>query len=195
MFGELDHRIAQTRLEYEPLPDVFLSCESEEGGRVLVFRGERYDLNITLFGPQPMRRGPGRGSGVFVVSNGAGVATNTVDQLSSSLCVAGMIDLKRDFSEARIAAAFEMIRTARPDVDALAINMISGMARARDTAAAIDRFCASVEGRVPVILRFSGPHPDENRPILRVSREDATRACRSQTRPATSSRRRTSSSG
>jgi succinyl-CoA synthetase alpha subunit len=183
MFGEFDRRIAQTRLEYEPLPDVFLSCESEEGGRVLVFRDERYDLNITLFGPQPMRRRPRQGSGVFVVSNGAGVATNTVDQLSSSLCVAGMIDLKRDFSEARIAAAFEMIRVARPDVDALVINMISGMARARDAAAAIDRFCASVEGRVPVILRFSGPHPDENRPILRsleerhacVSLADSTR--------------------
>jgi succinyl-CoA synthetase alpha subunit len=183
MFGELDRRIAQTRLEYEPLPDVFLTCESEEDGPVLVFRDEHFDLNITLFGPQPTRRGPRRGSGVFVVSNGAGVATNTVDQLSSAVCVAGMIDLKRDFSEARIAAAFEMIRTARPDVDALAINMISGMARAHDTAAAIDRFCASVEGQVPVILRFSGPHSDENRPILQslekrhscVSIADSTR--------------------
>jgi succinyl-CoA synthetase alpha subunit len=169
--GELDRRIAQTRLQHEPLPDFFLSSESEEGGRVLVFRDERYDLNITLFGSQPMRWGTGRGSGVFVVSNGAGVATNTVDQLSSSLCVSGMIDLKRDFSEARIAAAFEMIRVARPDVDALVINMISGIASGRDAAAAVDGFCTSTEGRIPVILRFSGPRSDENRPILQSLEE------------------------
>jgi succinyl-CoA synthetase alpha subunit len=167
----LDRRIAQTRLQHEPLPDFFLSSESEEGGRVLVFRDESYDLNITLFGPQPMRWGTGRGSGVFVVSNGAGVATNTVDQLSSSLCVSGMIDLKRDFSEARIAAAFEMIRVARPDVDALVINMISGIASGRDAAAAVDGFCTSTEGRIPVILRFSGPRSDENRPILQSLEE------------------------
>ena len=167
MFREIDHRIARTRLEHQPLPDVFLSCEREEGGRLLVFRGERYDLNITLFRPQPMPREPGQGSGVFVVSNGAGVATNTVDQLSASLSVAGMIDLKIDFSEAKIAAAFEMIRAGRPDVDALAINMISGIARARDTAAAVDRFCASVEGKIPIILRFSGPYPEQGRAILR----------------------------
>jgi succinyl-CoA synthetase alpha subunit len=183
LFRELDRRIAQTRLEHEPLPDVFLSCESEWGGPALVFRGERYDLSISLFDPQPQPRGSGRGSGVFVVSNGAGVATNTVDQLSSSLCVAGMIDLKRDFSEEKISAAFEMIRTARPDVDALAINMISGIALARDTAAALDRFCASTQGAVPVIFRFSGPYPDESRSILRaledrhecVSLADSTR--------------------
>jgi succinyl-CoA synthetase alpha subunit len=167
LLREIDSRIAQTHLEHDPLPDIFLSCESEEGGGVLVFRGKRYDLNITLFSPRPELQTAGRGSGVFVISNGAGVATNTVDQLSHSLCVAGMIDLKRDFSEEKIAAALEMVRAARPDVDALAINMISGMALARDTAAAVERFCISVGGGVPVILRFSGPHPEENRPILR----------------------------
>jgi len=189
MFGELDRRIARTRLEYEPLPDVFLSCESHEGGRVLVFRDEHYDLNMTLFAPQPMQWGPGRGSGVFVVSNGAGVATNTVDQLSISVRVAGMIDLKRDFSESGISAAFEMIRVARPDVDALVVNMISGIARASDAAAAVDRFCASTDGRVPVVLRFSGPRPDESRKILRslgerhdcVSIADSTREVVEQT--------------
>jgi succinyl-CoA synthetase alpha subunit len=168
LFRELDHRIAQAHLEHQPLPDVFLTCASEESGSTLVFRGERYDLNITLFSPQANLRKPGQGSGVFVVSNGAGVATNTVDQLSHSICVAGMIDLKRDFSEAKIGAAFEMIRTVRPDLDALVINMISGIALARETAQAVERFCASVEGKVPVILRFSGPHPDENRSILRA---------------------------
>ena len=128
LFRELDHRIAQTRLEHEPLPDTFLRCESGERGGTLVFRGERYDLNITLFAARPEPRSFGRGSGVFVVSNGAGVATNTVDQLSSFLCIAGMIDLKQDFSEAKIAAAFEMVRSVRPDLDALVINMISGLA-------------------------------------------------------------------
>ena len=166
LFRELDHRIARTRLEYEPLPEVFLTSETEEDGSALVFGGERYDLNITLFSPQRRLRKPGRGSGVFVVSNGAGVATNTVDQLSRSICVAGMIDLKRNFNEAKIAAAFEMIRTVRPDLDALVVNMISGMALAGDTVKAVERFCASVDGSVPVILRFSGPQPDENRSIL-----------------------------
>jgi succinyl-CoA synthetase alpha subunit len=164
LFRELDHRIAQTRLEHEPLSDAFLKSEDGAGGGTLIFRGERYDLNITVFA---VRKEPGRGSGVFVVSNGAGVATNTVDQLASSVCIAGMIDLKRDFSEAKMAAAFEMVRSARPDLDALVINVISGMAVAADTVAAVDRFCASVEGRVPVILRFTAPDPGENAAILR----------------------------
>jgi succinyl-CoA synthetase alpha subunit len=167
LFRELDHRIAQTRLEHEPLPDDFLTSESEEGGSTLVFRGERYDLNLTLFGPQPEPHTTAGGSGVFVVSNGAGVATNTVDQLSRSIPVGGMIDLKRNFDEAKIGAAFEMVRTARADLDALVINMISGIALARDTAKAVERFCAAVEGTVPVVLRFSGPRPDETRTILR----------------------------
>jgi succinyl-CoA synthetase alpha subunit len=166
LFRELDHRIAQTRLEHEPLPEVFLTSATEEGGSMLVFRGERYDLNLTLFRPQRQSREPSRGSGVFVVSNGAGVATNTVDQLSRSICVGGMIDLKRNFHQGKIAAAFEMIRTVRPDLDALVVNMISGIALAPETVKAVERFCASGDGNVPVILRFSGPRPDEYRPIL-----------------------------
>jgi succinyl-CoA synthetase alpha subunit len=164
LFREFDHRIAQTRLEHEPLPDAFL--RSEAGGGTLVFQGQRYDLNITLFGTRPELQRPGRGSGVFVVSNGAGVAANTVDQLCSSVNIAGMIDLKQDFSEAKIAASFEMVRCVRPDLDALVINMISGLAVARDTVAAVERFCESVEGRVPVILRFTAPDPGDNEAIL-----------------------------
>ena len=72
VFRELDHRIAQTRLEHEPLPEVFLTPDTEEDGGMLVFRSERYDLNITLFSPERRLQRPGRGSGVFVVSNGAG---------------------------------------------------------------------------------------------------------------------------
>jgi succinyl-CoA synthetase alpha subunit len=162
LFRELDHRIAQTRLQHDPLPEVFLTSETEEGS-ALVFRGERYDLNLTLFSPESQSRG----SSVFVVSNGAGVATNTVDQLSRSLSVAGMIDLKRNFSQRKIAAAFDMIRSVRPDLDALVINMISGMALAGDTVEAVERFCAAVDGSIPVILRFSGPRPDENQSMLR----------------------------
>jgi len=172
LFRELDHRISQTRLVHEPLPEVFLSCETQEGGSALVFRGERFDLNLTLFRPDGHSPGRGRGSGVFVVSNGAGVATNTVDQLSHSLCVAGMIDLKRNFTEEKITAAFDMVRTARPDLDALVVNMISGIALAADTAKAVERFCDAVDGRIPVILRFSGPRPDESRPILRDLERD-----------------------
>jgi hypothetical protein len=96
LFRELDHRIAQTRLGYEPLPEGFLTTETEADGSALVFRGELYDLNITLFTAEQRPAGPTRGSGVFVVSTGAGVATNTVDQLSRSIPVAGMIDLKRN---------------------------------------------------------------------------------------------------
>jgi len=166
LFWELDHRIAQTRLEHEPLPDLFLTSEGDDGGRNLVFRGERYDLNITLFSARPERKASGPGSGVFVVSNGAGVATNTVDQLSTSVCIAGMIDLKQDFSETKIAAAFEMVRAVRPDLDALVINMISGIARAAEAAAAVERFCASVEDEIPVILRFAGPDDGDNAAIL-----------------------------
>ena len=33
-------------------------------------------------------------------------------------------------------------------------------------AQAVKRFCASVEGSIPVILRFSGPRPEESRPVL-----------------------------
>jgi succinyl-CoA synthetase alpha subunit len=166
LFRELDRHISQTRLEHEPLPDFFLTCEGEEGASTLVFRGQRYDLNLTLFRPQPKWQGAIRGSGVFVVSNGAGVASNTVDQLSRSVGVAGMIDLKRDFNEAKIAAAFEMVLAVRSDLDALVVNMISGIALAADAVSAVERFSASVEGRVPVVLRFSGPHPEESRSIL-----------------------------
>jgi len=168
LFRELDHRIAQTRLEHEPLPETFLTCEGREDGGTLVFRGERYNLSITLFDAAPELRRPGQGSGVFVVSNGAGVATNTVDQLSSFVRLAGMIDLKQDFNEAKIAAAFEMIRSVRRDLDALVINMISGIAFARDAAAAVDGFCRSVDGKVPVILRFTGPDRGDNQEILRA---------------------------
>jgi succinyl-CoA synthetase alpha subunit len=174
LFRELDHRIAQTPLEHEPLPDVFLTCESDASGNTLVFRGERYDLNITLFSPQVKLRRTGGGGGVFVVSNGAGVATNTVDQLSQSVSIAGMIDLKRNFNEAKIAAAFEMIRAVSPHPDALVINMISGIALARDMAKAVERFCASVHGKVPVVLRFSGPTRVEDRPILRALEQHQT---------------------
>ena len=131
-----------------------------------MFRGEQYDLNLTLFSSQQRLQKPSRGSGVFVVSNGAGVAANTVDQLCSSVCIAGMIDLKQDFSEAKIAASFEMVLCVRPDLDALVINMISGLAVARDTVAAVERFCQSVEGRVPVILRFTAPDPGDNEAVL-----------------------------
>jgi succinyl-CoA synthetase alpha subunit len=167
LFRELDHRIARTRLEHEPLPDAFLRCDGREDGGTLVYRGERYDLNITLFAPRPPARRPGSGSGVFVVSNGAGVGTNTVDQLSSRLAVAGMIDLKRDFSEAKIAASFEMVLGVRPDLELLAVNMISGVASARDCVAAIDRFCDAVEGRVPVILRCMVPDAGGDAALLR----------------------------
>jgi succinyl-CoA synthetase alpha subunit len=168
LFRELDHRIAQTRLQHQPLPDAFLTCEDGEAGGSLVFQGERYDLNITLFAPRTELESSGGKSGVFVVSNGAGVLTNTVDELSRSVSIAGMIDLKQDFSEAKITAAFEMARATRPQLDALVINMISGIALARDAAAAIERFCTSVEGKVPIILRFSGPDPGDNQAILRT---------------------------
>ncbi len=166
LFRELDHRIAQTRLGHQPLPEGFLSAETEDGGSALVFRGEQYDLNLTLFSPQQHLQKPSRGSGVFVVSNGAGVATNTVDQLSRSIRVAGMIDLKRNFTEEKIATAFEMVRTVRPDMDALVVNMISGIALAPDTVEAVARFCSSVDQGIPVILRFSGPRPEESGSIL-----------------------------
>ena len=52
LFRELDHRIAQTRLGHEPLPEGFLSAETADGGSALVFRGEHYDLNLTLFSPE-----------------------------------------------------------------------------------------------------------------------------------------------
>ena len=47
-----------------------------------------------------------------------------------------MIDLKQGFSETKIAAALEMIRTVRPDVDSVVVNMISGIALARDAVGA-----------------------------------------------------------
>jgi succinyl-CoA synthetase alpha subunit len=166
LFRELDHRIGQTRLGYEPLPEGFLTTETEADGSALVFRGELYDLNITLFTAEQRPAGPTRGSGVFVVSNGAGVATNTVDQLSRSIPVAGMIDLKRNFHQEKITAALEMARTVRPDMYALAINMISGIALAPDTVKAVERFCTSVAGSIPVILRFSGPRGEEHRSML-----------------------------
>ena len=121
LFRELDHRISKTRLQHEPLPPAFLRCEDGESGGSLVFRGKRYNLNITFFSDDSEPQEPGQGSGAFVVSNGAGVATNTVDQLSAYVRIAGMIDLKQDFSEAKIATAFEMVRTVRPDLDALVI--------------------------------------------------------------------------
>ncbi len=167
LFRELDHRIAQTCLQHQPLPDAFLICEDEEAGGALVFQGERYDLNITLFAPRPELQTHGFKSGVFVVSNGAGVLTNTIDELSNCVSIAGMIDLKQGFSEAKIAAAFEMALFVRPHLDALVVNMISGIALACDTVAAVERFCSSVEGKVPVILRFSGPDSGENQSILR----------------------------
>ena len=119
LFRELDHRIARTRLEHEPLPDAFLTCEDGEGAGNLVFRGERYDLSITLFDARPALRVPvpAQGSGVFVISNGAGVATNTIDQLARTVRVAGMIDLKRYFTEPKLSVALKMVEAARPTTD------------------------------------------------------------------------------
>lgn len=167
LYRELDHRIGRTRLQHEPLPEEFLTCQSGGADGILVHRGKRYDLNITLFAPRPEMQGCGWKSGVFVVSNGAGVLTNTVDELSACVAIAGMIDLKHDFIEATISAAFEMALAVRPDLDALVVNMISGIALVRDTVGAVERFCASVGGKIPVILRFSGPDSCENAAVLR----------------------------
>ena len=86
LYRELDHRIARTRLQHEPLPETFLKCENA-AGHILVYEGERYDLNITLFAPRADLESRGWRSGVFVVSNGAGVLTNTVDELSTWVAV------------------------------------------------------------------------------------------------------------
>jgi len=74
------------------------------------------------------------------------------------------LPLEQRLYEAPVTLRLEI---QRPDLDALVINMISGLAVARDTVAAVERFCESVEGRVPVILRFTAPDPGDNEVILR----------------------------
>ncbi|MFQ5382325.1 MAG: hypothetical protein ACE5EF_12010, partial [Dehalococcoidia bacterium] len=68
--------------------------------------------------------------------------------------------------EEKIAASFEMVLAARPDLDALVVNMISGIALASDAAPAVEKFCHATEGKIPVVFRFSGPRPDETESIL-----------------------------
>ena len=106
LYRELDHRIAQTRLQHEPLPETFLICHDGDAAGALVYAGKRYDFNITLVAPGFESKGLGAEDGVFVISNGAGVLTNTVDELSLSIDIGGMIDLRRDFTEGKIFAAW-----------------------------------------------------------------------------------------
>ena len=172
LLRELVHRISKPLLQQDHLPSAILICEGKEWeGRVL-FDHKRYNLNITVFKPQPDRRGRGTGSGVFVVSNGAGVSTNVVDQLAPTVQVAGMIDLKQHFVASKIMAALRMAYTARPDLDALVLNMISGVALARETVRALRRFNEETGGRIPTILRFNGPRGEQGRLLLKALAEE-----------------------
>lgn len=172
LFREIDRRIAPPLLQSDRLPDDFLVSEDPEGRGKLLFGGRRYDLNITVFKRRQGPRGRCAGSGLFVISNGAGAATNTVDLLAGRGPVAGMIDLKRNFTAAKILAALRMALTARPDVDAMVLNIISGIAFAADAIAAVAQFDLDVDGRVPVLLRFNGPGGEDNRPLLRALAEE-----------------------
>jgi succinyl-CoA synthetase alpha subunit len=160
LFREVDHRIALPYLQRDQLPDDFAQVEDREGIGSLLYEGCRWDLNITVFKPQTTPKGRCRGSGIFVISNGAGAAVNTVDQLAPLGPVAGMIDLKRNFVRDKILVALRMARRSRPDLDAVLINMISGTALASEAAAALDEFLDETEDRIPVVLRFSGPRPE-----------------------------------
>jgi len=163
VFGELSRHIAFPLLESDRLPDDFLITEDKDGRGLLLFGDRRWDLNITVFKPRAGPRGRCRGSGIFVVSNGAGVASNTVDQLAKRGPVAGMIDLKRDFSAEKILASLRMVRVARPDVDAVALNIISGTALAPHTIEATQAFSHETGGSVTVVLRFNGPGAEEHK--------------------------------
>lgn len=79
IFRQIGRRIAFPLLESGRLPDDFLITEDKDRRGSLLFGGRRWDLNITVFKPRDGPRGRCKGSGVFVVSNGAGVATNTVE--------------------------------------------------------------------------------------------------------------------
>ena len=160
LFRELDQRISLPCLEREPLPPEFLFGDGAEGEGRLVFEGKRYDLNLNVFGRRQCPHGIKHGDGVFVISNGAGVATNTVDQIARLRPVAGMIDLKRNFSSNKIQAAMRMALTVRPELDAVVVNMISGTARAPAVAEAIEAFIECRKGEVPVVVRFNGPDLD-----------------------------------
>ncbi|MBW2256902.1 MAG: hypothetical protein JRI25_20230, partial [Deltaproteobacteria bacterium] len=167
LFGELDHHIGRQRLQSDRLPDDFLITEDREGRGNLLFEGHHYDLNITVFEPDTAPRGRCKGSGMFVISNGAGVAANTVDQVAGLGPVAGMIDLKRNFIKRKILAALRMVVTARPDVDAILLNMISGIALVSDAVAAVSEFCVQSQGRIPMVLRFNGADMERTRALLR----------------------------
>ena len=156
LFRELEERIQQPLLQPDPLPEEFLISEGKEGEGKVVFQGKRYDLNITVFKP-PGDREQRQGSGVFIISNGSGVAINMVDHLVTVVEVCGVIDLKRDFVAEKITAAFRMALAARPDVEAIALNIISGTAVAEDIAKAVRHFSIETVGRLPVLLRFNGP--------------------------------------
>jgi len=167
LFGELDHHIGRQRLQSDRLPDDFLITEDREGRGNLLFEDRRYDLNITVFQPDAGPRGRCRGSGMFVISNGAGVAANTVDLVARIGPVAGMIDLKRNFTKAKILAALRMVVTARPDVDLVVVNMISGIALVHDAVSAVSEFSWQTGGRIPLVLRFNGADAKRARPVLR----------------------------
>ncbi|MBN1609475.1 MAG: HD domain-containing protein [Polyangiaceae bacterium] len=173
LFRELDHRITTPLLEREALPGDFLVRETRTGERILVFRGQPYALNLTLFRSQSDRWPHVTGSGVFVVSNGAGVAVNTVDELAKSVPVAGMIDLKRDFSAAKILAALQMVRAARPQTDVIAVNIISGTALASETVAAVEAFFGEEDEPTAMVLRFEGPGPGVGDALERLVQKHA----------------------
>jgi succinyl-CoA synthetase alpha subunit len=173
LFRELDHRITTPLLERDALPGDFVVRERRTGERILVFRGQTYALNLTLFRSQAERWPHVAGSGVFVISNGAGVAVNTVDELAKSVPVAGMVDLKRDFSAAKIRAALQMVRVARPQTDVIALNIISGTALVSETIEAVATFFAEEDEPIAMVLRFEGPGPGVGDALERLTRTHA----------------------
>ena len=166
LFRELGQPIRHPLLEPDYLPPAILVCRGKEWEGKVIFQNQRFDLNIAVFQPQLEKRGYGTGSGVFVISNGAGVASTVVDRLAPEVQVAGMIDLKRHFVAGKILAALHMAHTARPDLDAVAVDIISGIALGGDAVEALDQFSEDTDGAVPIIFRIYGPRMHESRPLI-----------------------------
>lgn len=141
------------------LPARFEAGTGEHEGLIGLKGGRQWDLNITLYRPTKHRPDDCK---VFVFSNGAGLMGNMADLLFRDVNIVGTIDLKREFIAQKIEDGLEMVLAGCPDVNVIAVNIISGSCRGSALAEAIESFLDRSREKTPIIVvRFSGPEMPE----------------------------------
>ena len=100
------------------------------------------------------------------IVNGAGLAMATMDAVKlSGGEPANFLDVGGGASASQVARAFALV-TADPAVKAILINIFGGITRGDVVAHGIREALATVDVKVPIVVRLSGTNADEGRAIL-----------------------------